>query len=504
MNSRGALAEGVALETMTRRVLCASVWVTAAFAQWLQFRGPNGSGVSDSAEPPVELGPGKNVTWRTELPLGHSSPILVGDRIFLTAAEPGKRDDAGSGKIVDQGGHLFTICLDRRTGEKLWSREAPRPRVERYQPTNSPASPTPVSDGKRVFVFFGDFGLIAYEMDGKERWRLPLGPFNNQNGHGSSPILAESLLILLCDQDTDSYLLAVDKDTGKVKWKTPRPDVTRSYSTPAILRPARGPAEVIVPGSYQLASYDVRTGERLWWITGLSWQPKSTPVIDGETIYAHWWENGGEAEQPTETPSFDEMLAKFDANHDKKISFDEFASEPRMQRGFADNDLASDGFVDERDWNFYRARRSARNALLVVRSGRGDLTGSPNVLWRMQKFLPNVPSPLVYKGTLFLIKDGGILTSVDPKSGQILKQARLPGALDTYYSSPIGAGGNVYVISQSGKMTVITAAAQWEVVSSADFEDECYSTPAVMGSSIYIRTRKALYCFTRTGARGTN
>lgn len=481
---------------MTRRIVTLFFCGMAAFAQWPRFRGPNGTGVGDATKLPVDFGPDKHAAWRTATPPGHSSPIISGGRIFITAFEPGKRSDAGQGKIVDQGGHLYTLCLEQSTGKLLWKREAPRPRLERYQPTNSPASGSPVADGKHVYVFFGDFGLLAYDFDGKELWRLPLGPFNNVNGHGSSPILVDDTLVLLCDQDTDSYLLCVDKSTGRVKWKVARPESTRSYTTPALLTPARGPAELIVPGAYQLASYDAHTGEKLWWVNGLSWQPKSTPVIDGNIVYAHWWENGGESEQTVETAPFSDMLVRFDANHDGKISYEEMASDARMQRGFADKDLDGDGFVDERDWNFYRGRRESKNTLMAVRhGGRGDLTGSPNVLWRMQKHLPNVPSPLLYQGVLFLIKDGGILTSVDPKSGQILKQARLAGALDTYYASPVGGAGHVYVLSQSGKMTVLTAAAQWEVEASIDFDDECYATPAIAGNAIYVRTRSALYRF---------
>lgn len=464
-------------------------------AQWPQFRGPSGLGVSDSARLPVEIGPGKQV-WKVAIPAGHSSPIVHGERIFVTAAEGGQRSDAGLNKVVDEGGKLYTICLDRRTGRILWKREVPRPRLERYQPTNSPASPSPVTDGKSVYVFFGDFGLIAYDLNGRELWQHPLGPFNNVNGHGSSPVLVDDLLVLLCDQDTNSYLLALDKATGKIRWKVERPDVTRSYSTPGVLRVPGKPVELIVPGSYQLASYDAKTGKKLWWITGLSWQPKSTPIIDGDIVYAHWWENGGEAEQPTETPAFADIVAKFDANKDRRITSDEFAPDPRLQRGFANNDLGSDGFIDERDWDFYVARRAARNALIAVRAGaRGDLTDTPSILWRMQKFLPNVPSPLLYDGVLYLIKDGGILTALDPKTGAILKQGRLAGALDTYYASPVAGGRHVYLLSQPGKLTVVKAGAEWDVVSSADFAEECYATPAIVGDAIYLRTRSTLYCF---------
>ena len=343
----------------------------AAFAEWPQFRGPNGAGVAEVAHLPVHFGPGKNVFWRTELLPGHSSPVISGDRIFVTAAAPGKLTDAGRQKVIDPGGKLYTICLDRRTGKILWQREVPRPRLEQYQATNSPASPSPVTDGRSVYVFFGDFGLVSYRLDGKERWRLPLGPFNNMNGHGSSPILVDDLLVVLCDQDTDSYLLAVDKETGRVRWKTARPESTRSYSTPAVLRPKEGPVELIVPGSYQLTSYDARTGEKLWWITGMSWQPKSTPIIDGEIIYAHWWESGGEvgAADPDARP-LPKRLPASTPMVTRSSSAEEFASEPGLQKGFYSIDLGSDGIVDERDWNFYRARRGSRNALVAVRHGR--------------------------------------------------------------------------------------------------------------------------------------
>jgi outer membrane protein assembly factor BamB len=177
------------------------------------------------------------------------------------------------------------------------------------------------------------------------------------------------------------------------------------------------------------------------------------------------------------------------------LAQEELAPEPRLQRGFTELDLDSDGFLDERDWNFYRARRSARNALIAVRhGGRGDLTGT-NLVWRIQKFLPNVPSPLLYRGVLYLVKDGGIVTSLDPKTGKILKQGRLAGALDTYYSSPVGGAGMIYMISQTGKASVLKAGAEWEILAMNDMDDECYATPAIVDNRIYLRTRGTLYCF---------
>jgi len=483
-------------------VLLASAGLRApADGDWAQFRGPSGSGVGTARNLPVEFGPRKNVVWKTEVPPGHSSPVIAGDRIFLTAAEGEDLGDAGREKVVDQAeGKLLTICLDRQTGKILWQREAPRPRKERFQPTNSAASPSPVTDGRSVYVFFGDFGLLAYGEDGNERWRMPLGPFNNVNGHGTSPILWGNLLILLCDQDTGSYLIAVDKDSGRTRWRVERPEITRGYATPAIFQPKTGPVELIVPGAYQLVSYAVETGEKLWWVRGLSWQPKSAPVIAGDRIYAHSWEGGGEAETPTETPAWAETLARLDANKDRRLTPEEMPDQ-RTKNSFYLNDLNGDSAVDEREWDFYRARRAARNTLVAIRhGGRGDLTAT-NVVWRMQKFLPNVPSPLLYQGALYIVKDGGILTSIDPATGEIRKQGRLARAPGVYYSSPVGADGKVYIASQEGKMNVLKAGAEWDVLAVNDLEEECYATPALVDDRIYLRTRGALYCFARPRIR---
>ncbi len=462
-------------------------------ADWPQFRGVNGSGVSDATRLPSALGPSKNVVWKTAILPGHSSPVVAGNIIFLTGSEGGARADAGREKVVDQGGKLFTFAVDRNSGKLLWRKEAPRPRLERYQPTNSPASPSPVTDGENVYVFFGDYGLLSYSKAGQERWRVPLGPFNNVNGHGSSPILYKDLLILVCDQDSGSFMIALDKNSGKTRWKVDRPEVTRSYVTPAIFMPKSAPAELIVPGAYQVTSYLAATGEKLWFARGFSWQPKSIPVIDGDMIFAHGWEGGGDAETPTETPTWEEALAKYDVDKDGKIT--EAEIETRLQKGFYLMDLNGKGHLTEKDWSFYRARRSARNALIAIQhGGKGDITNT-YVKWRLQKFLPNSPSPLIYQGVMYLIKDGGVLTSLDPKTGEIFKQERLTGALDTYYASPVAGAGKVYFLSQQGKVTVIKAGPQWEIASTNDLEDDVFATPAIVENRMYLRTRGTLYCF---------
>ena len=173
----------------------------AAPEDWLRFRGPNGTGVSPATGLPIHVGPARNVAWKTAVPKGYSSPVLTATHVFLTAHE---RDA------------LLIIALDRATGRELWRRPLPRARQDRLDSRNGPASPSPVSDGTRVFAFFQDFGLIALTTAGRELWRMPLGPFNMAYGFGASPILVDGVLVLPVDQDSGSYLLGVDAASGRV------------------------------------------------------------------------------------------------------------------------------------------------------------------------------------------------------------------------------------------------------------------------------------------------
>ena len=419
----------------------------------------------------------KTVIWKTGVPPGHSSPILVGSRVFLTAVE---------------GETLLTICLDRATGKILWRREAPRPRKESFQKTNSPAAPSPASDGQSVFVFFGDYGILAYGVDGEDRWKLPLGPFNNQNGHGSSPIVTGDLVVLICDQDTGSYLIAVDKKTGKPRWKVDRPGILRGYATPVVWTPAGKPAQLIISGSFELSSYDLKSGEKLWWVNGMAWQVKGVPLIAGDTIYVNTWENGGDFETPPNVDPWETLAAKYDADKDGRLTAEEL--KPVFRNGFRDYDLNKDGVMDHQEWDAYIRNKNATNTFLAIKpEGRGDLTSK--VLWKYRKSLPNTASPLLYEGSLFLVKDGGIVTTLDPATGAVQKQGRIPGATEQFWASPVGADGKVYMMSQGCKLAVLSAKAQWEVLKVNDLDDECFATPAIADKSLYVRTRRWMYRF---------
>jgi outer membrane protein assembly factor BamB len=446
-------------------------------ADWPQFRGPNGSGLClTCGQLPTQFGPQKNVLWKTDLPEGKSSPVLYGNRIFVTASE---------------GDDLITICLSA-TGKVQWRRSVRALRREVQNALNHRAAPTAVTDGTSVFVFFADYGLLAYDFEGTQRWQLPLGPFNSQHGVVASPVYADGKVILVCDQDTDAFIIAVNAESGKIAWKRPR-DVTNGYSSPVVYRPAGGPAQIIAAGSYQLTAYSIVDGEPLWFVRGLTCQPKSAPTIADGIVYFNGWTPGNDDGEQVELPSFAEVIASVDANHDGKLSQSELPRPWQPTGTWRAVDLDRDGFLNEREWTFFRTRRSSRNGLLAVKlGGSGDITDT-HVLWRFGKSLPDVPAPLVYNDVVFLVRSGGIVTTLNAQTGKVLKQARVTGALEDYYASPIGADGKVYIASEHGKVVVLRAAGDWEVLAINDFDSDIYATPAISESRMYIRTRNALY-----------
>ena len=186
-----------------------------------------------------------------------------------------------------------------------------------------------------------------------------------------------------------------------------------------------------------------------------------------------------------------------DRNHDGKLSKEELVDRRAKARFEEYLDLDHTGYLEERDWKQFQERRLGESSLRAYRlGGEGDVT-ERNFLWKNPRSLPNVPSPLVYRSVLYTLKEGGILTSFDTKTGAIVKQARLPGALGEYFSSPVAADGKIYTISLEGKVSVIQAGAQWEVLAVNTLDDECIATPAIVGERIYIRTRSRLYCFAK-------
>lgn len=464
-------------------VLVSTAGGLVAEPAWDRFRGPNGSGLAADAAIPEEFGPETNVAWRTPLPPGVSSPVFGRTSIFLTGFE---------------GDKLITFSLDRATGRIQWRREIRRERAGRVREPNDPASPSVATDGENAFVFFQDFGLVAYGPDGNELWRLPLGPFNNPMGLGASPVLVDGKVIQVCDSETESYMVAVDAETGEVAWRKERPYSLRGFSTPVVHRDESGDLQLLVAGSYELTAYDVGSGERVWWVEGLTWQLKPTPVLDDEGhAYVLGWAGSADLGQQEEVQPFDAVLEELDADGDGRLAVAEVRDlfGRKVRNGLGSYDLDKSGYMERRDWEHHRRKRRSVNAVRKIKlGGAGDMTEGA-VQWLHYKSLPNVPSPLLHDGVLYLIKDGGILTALNAADGAVLKQGRLRDAMGRYFSSPVAADGKVYFADETGEVTVLRPGADWSVLRTVSMGEGIYSTPAVADGRLFIRTQTALYCF---------
>ncbi len=449
-----------------------------AYGQWPQFRGPNGSGVDSSAGYPVAFSPTTNVVWKTAVPYGQSSPVVAGGHVYLTASD---------------GDRLLTMGFDAKTGRELWRREIRRERSHKIYPANDPASPTPAADDNGVIVFFPDFGLAAYTPDGKDRWTMPLGPFKNFYGMAASPILVGDVLVMVCDQQSGSFMIAVDSRTGRQRWRTERAGATTGWATPMVFRPAGSAAlaQLIVLGSTRLDAYSLETGESRWWMPIASSGAVGTAVASGDTLLVSTLST-------TEPwmPAFASVLGQYDKDKDGRLSIEEFKGDKDLGEHFGWIDADADNVVNAAEWNAARAMGTGEFGAVAIRPGtaRGKLE-SKAVVWRFKKNLPYIPAPLAYQGVFYMVKDGGIVTSLDLATGRLLKEGRSRDALGEYYASPVAADSKVFLASADGKITVLKAAGQWQVLGVNDMGEQVHATPALSDGRLYVRTRSAVYCF---------
>ena len=450
----------------------------------IYFRGDFGI-VPGAPVTPTRFDEGSTI-WRIPLQRGHSTPTIVGDSIFLTTFDPLTKKHE-------------TVALDRKTGHELWRQPAPAPRVEEQHQFGSPASATVASDGERIYVFFGSYGLLCYELSGKQVWAKPMGPFQDEFGSSSSPILIGEKLLLSEDHDIDNFLMAIDKNTSKTLWRVSRDEYTRSYSTPVLWR-HDGRTEVIVAGAVQLASYDLDSGDKLWWVNGLARIVNTTPVVHGDQIIVATWSPGGDSGQRIGLEPWDEAAKKHDKNADGKIALDELDGGPVVPRFFR-MDLDQDGKIDQAEWERHAdVFARAENSTLAIRAGgSGNVTDSA-VIWKTPTGAPYVSSPLLHDGVVYLAKDGGIFTTLDAETGGVIKRGRLRGR-GNYFSSPVLVGDKVLVASQRGVLSVVTAVGEWEMVASHDFGEGISATPVFNQGHLFIRTEEALYCFAGGGGK---
>jgi len=414
---------------------------TNSTAEWWQWRGPLANGVGPEADPPVFWSETNNVRWKAALPgKGHSTPIVVRDRVFVTLAvpvgeaqkpvydqAPGSHDNVP----VSQRHQFIVMALSRLDGKVLWKKmvheEFPH---EGGHETGSLASNSPVSDGTNVYVSFGSRGLYCFDLNGNLVWKKDLGRMQTLHAHGegSSPVVHEDYLIVVWDHESDSFLHAFDKNSGKERWKITRDEKT-SWSTPLMVQ-SDGRWQIVVSATSRVRGHDLLTGKVVWECTGLSRNVVSSPVAGHGMVFAG----------------------------------------------------------NSYDWQ----------AMLAIRvaGAKGDISGTPHVVWKLNRLTPYVSSPLLYGDTLYFVRHNqNVLSRMEAVSGKFLGEPlRLEGIRDFIFSSPVGASGRVYVTARDGTTVVLRHDLENSSMAVNRLDDVFSASPALAGLEIYLRGEKFLYC----------
>lgn len=454
-------------------LVCLAVAVVPA-QTWNRFRGDNGSGLAPAGAYPENLDRERSLVWRAAVRPGKSSPILTRDHVLVTASD---------------GDKLFTQCFDRRSGRLLWERAVDRRDRLIANRLNHPAAITPVTDGRAVYSFFKDFGLVAYSLDGKELWRTPLGPFNNTMGLGASPILSGGKLFLVADQVEGSFAGAFDVKSGEMVWRRDREE-GEGWGSPLWL--GEGTAGQLLTASRgQLGLYEPEKGTRQFTLRGLPTTVVGSPVLAGGVLYVQGY--GADAPAP-----FSQRLEKLDANKDGKLTADEYGDEPFLA-GIAKYVGNRDMVITEDEWNLKQKEVMGPNCLVAYRlyPGTGE---SPRAeeLWRYNRsFTGVIPTPIVVGTQIYFVRNGGILTSLHTATGEMAKTGRIPGALGGYSASPVAAGSLLYFASEDGSLSVVRAGNPWEVLSVSNLGEGVSATPALADGSVFVRGEEGLFRFDR-------
>jgi outer membrane protein assembly factor BamB len=403
---------------------------------WPQWRGPYATGVSKTADPPVEWSETKNIRWKVEVPgRGSSSPVVWGERVFVLSAIPAGTSGADShkpmGGVQPRSVHQFVVlALDRRTGRVVWQQTAREatPHEGSHQDNGTWASSSAITDGQRVYAFFESEGLYAYDMDGKLLWTKDLGDkkMRNEFGEGSTPVLYGNRIVVVWDHQGPSFVVALDASTGREVWRTERKEID-SWATPLVIE-HDGRPQVVTSGMNRLRSYDLETGKTVWESEGVTMNPIPSPVAGDGMVF--------------------------------------------VTSGFRGNSLKAIRLAD----------------------AHGDITGTPAIVWSLDHDTPYVPSPLLYDGILYLLKtNSGILSAYDAKTGKPHYQLQRLDNVPNVFASPVGARGRVYIAGREGTTIVIKSGPMYEVLAKNALDDGFDASPALVDGELYLRGYKYLY-----------
>jgi outer membrane protein assembly factor BamB len=405
---------------------------------WAQWRGPHATGVSSTANPPLEWSETKNIKWKVEIPgRGSSSPIVWGDRVFVMTAVPvdvqGDAQHAPRGGLQQRGVHRFVVlAIDRKTGRTVWERVATEqePHEAAHFENGTWASGSPITDGQMVFAYFESFGLYAYDMNGTLLWKKSLGEkrMRNQFGEGSTPALHGNTLVIVWDHlNGKSFIVALDKRDGKELWRAPREEID-TWATPLIIE-VNGRPQVIVPAMRRNRAYDLADGHVVWESQGLTMNPIPSPVYADGMVF--------------------------------------------LMSGFQGNDLQA----------------------IRVSDARGNIDGTSALVWSLDRDTPYVPSPVLTDGILYFLKtNSGILSAFDAKTGKPHFQNQRLDGVPNVFASPVAARGRVYFPGREGTTLVIRSGSTFEVLAKNVLDDGFDASPALVDTEIFLRGHKYLYC----------
>jgi outer membrane protein assembly factor BamB len=425
---------------------------------WPSFRGPSASGVADGLGLPGSwnVDKGQNIRWTASIPgLAHSSPIVWGDRVFVTTAISSRSDATfkpglyGEGTASeDRSSHRWVVmALDAKTGRTLWQRTAYEgpPREKRHIKATY-ANASPATDGRYVVAFFGSQGLYAFDMAGTPLWKKDLGVLNTgaydlpeyEWGTASSPIIYKDLVIVQCDTQRESFVLAADVKTGQTVWRTLRKELP-SWGTPTVL-PANGrrPAELITNASNFIRGYDPDTGTERWHLGGSSKITAPTPIVSDDLI------------------------------------------------------IVASGRAPERP-------------IFAIRAGAsGDITlkdeqgSSRHVAWRKTGRGSYMPTPLIYDGLLYVLANQGLLDAYELRTGEEIYRQRIPHEGSGFSASPVASDGRLYLSSEDGDIFVIRAGREFEIIGRQRMGEPLMATPALAGDTMYVRGERRLFAIAKT------
>ena len=449
--------------------------------EWAQFRGPNASGVSASSQPlPATFSTSENVRWSAMLGEGIGSPIISGGRVFATAM-------AGPKKFA-------VLAFDAASGKPLWKQELDTGELPTIMPPNTHASSTPASDGERVYVYFSTLGMLAFDAEsGKQLWRRPIEqPFYLMGwGAAMSPIVHGDLVFYNQDDDLSPFLLALDKHTGEVRWRTERPEMLAGYAVPVICE-AEGRTDLVVAGSGKMQGYDPASGQLRWTCNTLLRTIMTTPVVKDGVIYIAV-QSHGDADRLLKFA----LLEWKDTNQDAKLSKTEIpqAFWDKFEKGDADNDgFLVDQEIDDAFQNPDNRVGGGSHIQAIRGGGSGDVTKT-HVLWNVDSKAPsNIASPLVVDDRLFLVKKGGLSSCFETSSGKSIYGLSRIRNLGNYYASPIAGDGKIFVTGENGFIVVLADEPELKILSKNDMGETCIATPAIANGCLFIRTVRKLYC----------